>query len=61
MSEYLMKTKNTTLMEPLCPITLRYKASTSKFALQDLISIQQIPDDKLTSVFNASAHLLRTY
>ena len=41
-----MKTKNTTLMEPLCPITLRYKASTSKFALQDLISIQQIPDDK---------------
>ena len=46
---------NTTLKEPLCPITLLDKAYTTKCALQDLVSIQQIRVDKLTSVFNASA------
>ena len=51
---------NATLKEPLCPITLLDKAYTTKCALQDLVSIQQIRVDKLTSVFNASALLLRT-
>ena len=42
---------NTTLKEPLCPITLRYEAYTTTFSLQDLVSIQQIRVDKLTSLF----------
>ena len=41
----------TIFKEPLCPITPRYKAYTTNFSLQDLISIQQIQVDKLTSVF----------